>query len=63
MVRQLVMDSSSHEGTDAGLGGFRKRRREATSIASVANSEAHISEGDGADEIPLVLELEDVNSL
>ena len=47
MVRQLVMDSSSHEGTDAGLRGFRKRWREATSIASVANSEAHISEGDG----------------
>ena len=62
MVRQLVMDSSSHEGTDAGLRGFRKRWREATSIASVANSEAHISEGDGADEIPLELELEDVNS-
>ena len=58
MVRQLVMDSSSHEGTDAGLRGFRKRWREAT----VANSEAHISEGDGADEIPLELDLEDVNS-
>ena len=62
MVRQLVMDSSSHEGTEAGLRGFRKRWREAASIAPVANSEAHISEVDGADAIPLDSELEDVNS-
>ena len=50
------MDSSSHEGTETGLRGFRKRWREAASIASVANSEARVSEVDGVDAISLDLE-------
>ena len=56
MVRRLVMDSSSHEETETGLRGFRKRWREAVSIASVANPEARVSEVDGADAISLDLE-------
>ncbi len=56
MVKQLVMDSSSHEETEAGYRGFRKRWREGASVVSVANSETGMSMFDGADEIPLELE-------
>ena len=50
------MDSSSHDETDTGLRGFRKRWRESVSMASVAASEARVSESDGVDAISLDLE-------
>ena len=50
------MDSSSHDETETGLRGFRKRWRESVSMASVAASEARVSEIDGLDAISLDLE-------
>ena len=50
------MDSSSHDEAETGLRGFRKRWRESVSMASVAASEARVSEIDGLDAISLDLE-------
>ena len=58
MVRRVIMDSSSHEGTETGFRGFRKRWREAVSQASLTASEARLSEADGLDESLDLRELE-----
>ena len=58
MVKQLVMDSSSHEENETGYRGFRKRWRDGASVASVANSESGMSIVEGADAISLDLDLD-----